>query len=384
MSGAHSLGLGLLLYNYLPLSNVFFKGFSLLDKPPLRSAGKKPSPSPSGGSAAIEQKALALAQNITWSGEGIHLKNSLLWFDSLSCPGITFVSSAIFFNKQPDSEYFCTEETSQILGLFGKSTKSLACQFNRPFSIGDLKLELLPSGNVLGGASLFVETPQGRILYAPYLQTKHIPLVRRFQLKKAEVLVIGAFQPSEKIAPSRKKERQKLFESVQNILLQGSSPVVVCLPFATAQELTKNFNDEGFKVAVDYKIHAINKAYEQHGSQLGSYTLYSPRIKKQKVIIVSPAVWINGIRKGTFNLEKSFFIDDAMHPVSKSIDIKAVAKTFNISSACSSSEFNDIVAAVQPKTVVVFGPYAKMLANELKEGKFKVKILFKNDQPTLF
>src|SRR5690348_7431391 len=107
--------------------------------------------------------------------DGLHLANSILWLDSQDSGDLSFLSSATTSFQPKVPQVIATEETIKILEAYRKKPNALVCQYNRPFSIGRLKMELLPSGCVLGGASLYVETDKGRILYAPQLQTQRIP-----------------------------------------------------------------------------------------------------------------------------------------------------------------------------------------------------------------
>src|SRR5690606_38073060 len=125
---------------------------------------------PSKLGARVRRKPAAIA--IRQTNDGLHLANSILWFDSKESGDLSFLSSATQ-NFQPHvPQVIATEETVRILEAFRRKPRALICQYNRPFSIGPLKMELLPSGVVLGGASLYVETEKGRLLYAPQLQTQ--------------------------------------------------------------------------------------------------------------------------------------------------------------------------------------------------------------------
>src|SRR4051812_41501371 len=134
-----------------------------------------------GRKAAVKQSSIVVKQ----TDDGLHLADSILWFDSQLSGDLSFLSSASsnYLPKVP--QVIATEETIKILEACRKKPNALVCQYNRPFSIGRLKMELLPSGCVLGGASLYVETGNGRLLYAPQLQPNRIPTVRQMQLKRA-------------------------------------------------------------------------------------------------------------------------------------------------------------------------------------------------------
>src|SRR5690349_6055959 len=82
---------------------------------------------------------------------GLHLKSSILCLDAQIDGQLTFLSSASELMKAIGMRVIATEETTKILETFGLKTNSLICQYNRPFSLGKLSMELLPSGHCLGG-----------------------------------------------------------------------------------------------------------------------------------------------------------------------------------------------------------------------------------------
>ena len=47
-------------------------------------------------------------------------------------------------------------------------------------------------------------------------------------------------------------------------------------------------------------------------------------------------------------------------------------------------ELREVIAAVQPKELFIFGPYAKRYVEEFKSSCGRVNPLFENEQPTLF
>ena len=286
-------------------------------------------------------------------------------------------------------QVIATEETVKILEACRKRPNALICQYNRPFSIGRLKMELLPSGCVLGGASLYVETDAGRLLYAPQLQPNRVPTVRQMQLKRATTLILGVSHPDPGTAmPNRKREKERLLETIKEMANKGDYPIIVCEPVAIAQELTKLFGEHEIPVAVHDSIFKINKVYEGFGSMLGDYSRYSPKHTRQKVVLVpkSQKGKLGSSPRGSGGRTPVLYIDS--HPeevrnLAPSTSIGA-SERFFISPSCDGPEIKEIVHAVNPKELYVFGPYAKRYVEELKGLCPVVMPLFANDQPTLF
>src|SRR5690606_39136062 len=113
-----------------------------------------------------------------------------------------------------------------------------------------------------------------------------VATVRQMQLKKAHTLIIGAYHSDPNGSfPNRKKEKDRLIRSIKRAIKKKEYPVILCQPIATAQEITKFLADEGIPVAVHSTIYRVNKVYEEYGSRLGDYTMYSPKYTKEKVLI---------------------------------------------------------------------------------------------------
>lgn len=316
--------------------------------------------------------------------DGLHLDGSILWFDSHSTGDLSFLSSANLVTSSAVPQVIATEETVKILEAKRKRPNALVCQYNRPFSIGKLKMELLPSGSVLGGASLYVETDKGRILYAPQVQTQKTSIVRQMQLKKAQTLIVGAYHPDPNIPlPNRRKEKERLLLAVNHHVEHGKYPVILCQSIATAQELTKFLSDSGVPLACHTTIFKINRVYEAYGSNLGRYTLYSPKYTHNKVLLFPNDERTTKLRR-PLPEGPVLYVEDTLSPSHDSEAFREVDDRFYISSTCDGKELREVISAVSPKEVYVFGPYAKSYAEELKNVCKNVLPLYSNDQPTLF
>jgi len=322
--------------------------------------------------------------SIKQTEDGLHLDDSILWFDSRYNGELSFLSSATYNFQSRVPQVIATEETVKILEAYKKKPNALICQYNRPFSIGRLKMELLPSGTVLGGASLYVETEKGRLLYAPQLQPHRIDTVRKMQLKRAHALVLGAFHPDPHAQmPSRKKERERLIEAVNAHIAKGDYPVIICEPVPTAQEITKLLTDHNIPVAVHDAIYRVNSVYENYGSKLGKHTRHSKHTKNK--VIVFPLPNKRTMRLGTkFPEGPLLYVEDTMEETIPPSALSSVSDRFFMGSSCDGAELKEVVSAVKPKELYILGPYAKRYFKEFTGLCPKIEPLLINDQPTLF
>lgn len=320
------------------------------------------------------------------TGDGLALLGSILWLDSRKSGDLSFVSSAATKVTSDGPQIITTEESLKIIETSHKAPKTLVCQYNRPVSIGRLKLELLPTGSALGGASLFIQWLGKRILYAPELQIEKIPIVRKLQLKKADILILGTKHSEPNLAlPPRKREKMRLLKIVKNYLETGAYPMIFCEPTLVAPELIKLFSENKIPTAAHHSIHKIVKVYERYGNTLGSVHCYDPNTTQDKVAflpISQNGRW-NYLRKAIFD-QPILYVEESYSPTAGVNALNEVDDRFVISRTCSGKDFKDIIQAVSPKEVFFFGPYAKRYVEEFKHSHPNIRPLYENGQPTLF
>jgi hypothetical protein len=325
-----------------------------------------------------------LGDTIINTDDGLHIKGSILWLDSANQGDLTFMSSASMPFVPKAAQVIATEDTVRILESFNHKPNTLVCQYNRPFSIGRLKMELLPSGCVLGGASLYLETENNRILYAPKLQPNRISTIRQMQLKKAHTLILGVdYADPEKGLPNRKKERERLLEKVQMLSRYKEWPVIVCDPLTVAQEITHLLTNEDIPVAVHDTIFKIHKVYEQSGSKLGKYTKYNRKHTKEKVTIFPMSRQHFKTPRAQLPEGPLLYIESGAENSIPPGAFRNVMERFHLAPVCDGDQIREIVLAVNPKELFIVGPYAKRYAQELRTVMPQAIPLFANNQPTL-
>jgi hypothetical protein len=315
---------------------------------------------------------------------GLHLLNSILWFDASSSDEISFLSSASTKSKPKAKQILATEETLEILKILRrKPANALVCQYNRPFSIGRQKLELLPSGSILGGASLYVESDKERILYAPEIQVQKIPTVRQVQLKRAQTLILHANHPDPGASlPTRRRERERLLDHVQKLLSSSQLPIVMAEATSTAIEISKLFTDNGIAVDLHPTIYQIAKIYEAYGSPLGQYHQFKSTAPRERALIfplMRSKQSVTALPEGPLVPVFSTAEESAEGGPLRSMDHK-----FYLSTSCDGAELREVISLVGPRQVLFFGPYARRYEQEFSTAAIPMRGLFENGQPTLF
>jgi hypothetical protein len=114
---------------------------------------------------AVARKSRSPAAPVTWR-DGVHLTGTPIWCDARRRRDVCFVSSAERVGRG-HGQLIATPET---LALIGSAKDQLGVPVRRPFTLGTLRLELIPSGRGLGAAALHVDVGDHTVLYAGAIQ----------------------------------------------------------------------------------------------------------------------------------------------------------------------------------------------------------------------
>lgn len=329
------------------------------------------------------------AIKITADEKGVNLKDTLIWFDAINCGAISFLSSA--FNSMQglskNTQYIHTAETAKLLEAIRKKPHALTCQYNRPFSIGSIKMELLPAGSLLGAASLYLEKDDGRLLYAPAVHPQQQAYCRKMQLKKADVLLLNAdIANLKKSLPTKKKEKERLLDKVFNYKKdRGFYPAITASSIGTSQELTALFSEEKIPVAVHSQIAKINRIYGEFGIDLGQYSVLSKYTNKEKLVILPYSYNFSRPTKlAQAQSQDVFCVSHDEQSFDNTESFEGLSERFLLNNKADGPELKEIITAVQPKKVLITGPYTSDYVHELKSLSAVIAPVYKNDQPSLF
>ena len=324
------------------------------------------------------------AHRVLSTEDGLHLKESILWMDAQRSGSLSFLSEATELTRLAGPQIITTEESSRILEGLRKKNNPLICQYNRPFSIGSLRMELLPSGHSLGGASLHLACGKSSILYAPVIQTRKVPVHRGVQLKKAGTLILAARSPEPgQSSKSRNREKERFLYDLQSCISENQWPVVFCHSVATAQEVTRLICEQGIPLSVQSHSYRINKIYESYGCRLGQYSYYLPKRTRNKVIL-SP---LSSFYKSAQLADSSHPLFIVRHhggpsPVYPRHD--RMVREYKLYTSGYSFDDAEILEAVRPKEILFFGPFAGRFAEACQKlTGIRSEALFTNDQPPL-
>jgi putative mRNA 3-end processing factor len=104
---------------------------------------------------------------VVWR-DGVHLSGTPIWCDARRRQDICFVSSV---ERVPRTGHGQLIATPMTLALLGGGDGHLGVPVRQRFTLGTVRLELIPSGRGLGAAALFADIAGRKVLYANTVRT---------------------------------------------------------------------------------------------------------------------------------------------------------------------------------------------------------------------
>lgn len=218
--------------------------------------------------------------------KGIHLKGTDLWFDSGTKRELSFVSSAAVEGPFNSEKIIATPETIRLLEGRIKKPVALACPYERPFSLGSVRVELIPSGFMLGSSQIAVQKDGKTIIYTGDVCLRNLRTSKPAQVRKCDVLVVKCTYAAPKYSfPPAGKVVGEIIEFVRTTLSAGAVPMLLADAAGKAPELAKILSEEGFTLSLHKSVYEVVKVYEEFGIAFSNYESYRPGRTEERVVI---------------------------------------------------------------------------------------------------
>jgi hypothetical protein len=233
-------------------------------------------------------------------GGGVRIAGTVLACDAAASTDLVFLSHAPAFGLHARRalprlgsgrrQLLATELTMALLGAVGQRLKAhvLLAGYGRPFSLGDLRLEMFPSGFMPGAASLLCEHGGRRIVYAGPVGAA----ADNVDVRAADALCIDATYGSRAaVFPAREQALAAVGRAVRDVLARGGAPVVLVDPVSVAV-------DVGAALAADRIGLAAHRAIVQAAIAFRGAGLPTPALQRfsGKVAPGEALLWPAGVR----------------------------------------------------------------------------------------
>ncbi len=210
----------------------------------------------------------AKQEDFVWSA-GVHVAGTSIWCDAARRHQVTFAASAASgVGGKIFGRLVATARTAELLGeLLGARGDVLVTPFGRPFALGRLRLELLPSGRMPGAAQLLVEKPGRKLLYAGALNPRGGRLAEAVQVRACDVLAMAAplAATGRALAPREEVERA-LVDAVAGAIADGATPILLAPVRGAAEEAAAILDAAQIPLRAHARIAASLRAYVKIGA----------------------------------------------------------------------------------------------------------------------
>jgi Cft2 family RNA processing exonuclease len=220
---------------------------------------------------------------------GIHIKGTRLWLDAKRSADFSFVSHAHVDHAVRHKEILSTKATARLYEhRFGKAKFNIL-EYNHPKRIEGTKVELFPSGHILGGAQILIEISGVKIVYTGDFKLRASLTVKKAEIKKCDILILeSTFGLPQYVFPHPKDVHARMVEFVEDTQRRGEIPIFLAYSLGKAQEAMKILSNRGYKLSVHETIYKIAKIYEEFGIKFKNWERYQVRKMEGRVLIVPP------------------------------------------------------------------------------------------------
>jgi len=255
-----------------------------------------------------------LSALIGYSG-GLHLRDSLLWFDASEPRDFCFISHAAVVGAQRHARIVTTQQTLSLMQSLGPKLsrrsvrrqalrgvrqqtremgpRALTAPYGQVFGVGTLGLELFPSGYLAGAASVRVTWRGTRVVYAGLINPRPSRFAAPLEVRPCDLLVLpyACGTRHRQTLPPAASTEQALLKFVKQTLADRETPVLLCPPLGTAQELVALLSEHKIATRVHPQIMAATQAYVEHQtSTKGALDLSLVRPMRARVPATTMAV----------------------------------------------------------------------------------------------
>ena len=317
--------------------------------------------------------------------EGINLEGTDLWFDSKKSVNLNIISNANITDLSQHDRIITTPETAKLIEKKVKESNILICPYNRPFNLGKLRVELIPSGYSLGAAQIIVEVDGTRILYTGDFKLRFSSTSRYIEMRRCDKLIMKCRYGQPKfLFPPDYEIMDKIVEFIKESFYFNYSPIIFVDPLGKAQDLIKFLGERNLVASVHREIFNKIKIYEHFGIEFANCEVFNPKNIKGKVIIfpisMRGAAAIEKIRKKRTCLIMGLAIEN--ENLLKSVFKVDIA--FPLSNHAGYDELLQYIEIVKPKEIFLIEGSCIEFSNKLNKMGYNAKPIENPVQLKLF
>ena len=193
------------------------------------------------------------AEPVAWR-DGVHVSGTPIWCDARRARDLCFVSAPDRVGRAGHGQLIASAATLAQLGA--APGPHLAVPYRRPFTLGTVRLELMPSGHALGGAALLVEHGGARVLCAGVVAPAGGGLGEPAEVRRTDVLVIDApYAAAHHVFPPVDEVAARVVDDASRAVAGGATAVLLVTSASKGLDVAARLVAAGLEVSAHRSIH---------------------------------------------------------------------------------------------------------------------------------
>lgn len=233
----------------------------------------------------------ASPEPVSWRN-GVHLAGTAIWCDARRARDVCFVSAANAVAATRHGQLIGSRETLALLARSdarARPAAQLAVPYDRPFTLGTVRLELIRSGHGLGGASLLAQVDGTRILYAGRIDPRGGGLGGLAAMRTCDVLVVAAVHGDPEVAlPPQDEVAGAALSWAREITTAGGTAVMLVGSPLEGLDIATRVEAAGLEVYGQRSIHHAVRRLQ--GAEIaGPAVRRAGRVARPATVLLWPA-----------------------------------------------------------------------------------------------
>ena len=180
--------------------------------------------------------------------DGVHITGTPIWCDARRRRDVCFLSSADRVGRAGHGQLIATPITLALLGV--RDQGHLAVPLRQRFTLGTLRLELIPSGRGFGAAALHVDIAGKTVLYAGVVRTAASGVSDAAELRTCDALVVAApYGEEQHRFPALGAAIDATIDWARGALASERRPVLLVDSLLDGLEVASRLSAEGIAIA---------------------------------------------------------------------------------------------------------------------------------------
>ncbi|MFT7624308.1 MAG: putative mRNA 3-end processing factor [Myxococcota bacterium] len=319
------------------------------------------------------------APQIVWDA-GVHLDGTILWFDPTKARNFAALTSAATPITDRQKRFLWGDRTARLVSVqAGRRFPGLVTPYGRAFSMGNLDIQLFPSGYMAGAAQIQVTLDGHRYVYSGPISMRHNKTSEPIEIRKCDTLILDATLGHERhVIPARKPVDEQICAWARDVLERSLTPVILVDSPGPAHELLQMLGAHDFSLRVHRSIYAWNKGYRALGIDLPACTQFRGHPPRKDVL-----VWPTHLRRspGIRKLRKARFAAVSGTAADKGDARRLrVGVVFPWTPRAGFDDLKKYVKKAAPRQVITIGTHAVEFAETLRAAGTTAEALLPSPQ----